>query len=161
MKALRALDTTNRMTTFKSRLLAYKAALIALYRMSKEDYILVSNGMRFRVPKDKITLLTGPVPYDFTIQQARQLISLIGEACRTYESRSAKIGSANYTIVGRLRAGKPDNVRITIYIDFLSGSTQWLDRASLLKATTEISRRIGFYPDEDDRTTLSELSGRK
>jgi hypothetical protein len=74
MKALRALETTNRMMTFKRRLLACKAAFSALYRMSKEDYIFVSNGMRFRVPKDKITLLTGPVPYDFTIQQARRAI---------------------------------------------------------------------------------------
>jgi hypothetical protein len=141
------------MMTFKSRLLACKAAFSALYRMSKEDYILVSNGMRFRVPKDKITLLTGPVPYDFTIQQARELVSLIDEACRTYESRSAKIGLADCTIDGRLRAGKSDNVRVKIYVDFLSDSSQWLDRVSLLKATTEISRRIGFYPDEDDKTT--------
>jgi hypothetical protein len=144
------------MMAFKSWLLAWRATFIALYRMSKNDYILVTNGTNsrigFRVPKDKSAFVSysagGVFIFDLTIQQARQVVSLISEACRRYESRSAKIGSAKWTVDGQLHEGQADQVRLTIH-DNLEYFSQPVARDGLLNAATEISRRIGFYPEEN------------
>jgi hypothetical protein len=140
--------------TLKRWLLTCKATFVALYRMGNEDNIFVSKNINcrigFAVPKDKVRFFVGPeCSFTFTIEQTRQFVSLIEEACGTYELQSATIGSAKCTIDGRKHDGQADVVRVSIR-EYLTWAVEYADRGNLLNAVTAVSRRIGFYPEEDD-----------
>jgi len=131
-------------------LLACKAAFVALRRLPSNNKIIASNGLYFKVPKDKITVTftsaNGPSAFDLTVRQTRKIISLINDACDANEIRTVEIDFAKWTVDARLRGGHADQLRVTIHgnLEYLS---HLVDRERLRAAANQISERIGLSPD--------------
>jgi hypothetical protein len=83
----------------------------------------------------------GETAYKMTIEQARELMASIKEACDSNLLRKFKIGTFTWTIDGSLRASGDDRITIR-FQDFLIVAHERPRRADVLKAVAEILRRV-------------------